>query len=225
MAVLDEAGKAITGNCSASGFDARGLIGSISVVDQTYHYFYTDVLPSDCGEPPLKRRMGLYLRTSQDVTAEKGWSAPRLVVETLPPDTLIRVAQARGMQRWALAYSCFRPATAQGGPVADICLHYTRDLSVESITVLPFWAEPASAVRSPSYLGLRAGGDSAGRYGREGFYWMTDRYGNLDVPAIYPGKGGLVTWLDRRAPRTDGSEGSTLYGRPVFWSTWTVQTR
>ena len=92
--VLDEAGKPITGNCAAPGFESRGLVGSLSVVGQVYHYFYADVLPSECSAPPAKRRMGLYLRTSRDVTAERAWSAPRLVVE-LPPDTLVRVAKAR----------------------------------------------------------------------------------------------------------------------------------
>ena len=223
--VLDEAGNPITGSCAAEGFDARGLVGSISVVDQTYHYFYADVLPADCDAPPAKRRMGLYLRTSKDVTAGKAWSGATTVVEGLPPDTLVRVGKAKAMERWVLAYSCFRPANAPGGPVADICLHYTADLSVEAIKALPLFFEPASAARSGAYLGLRSGGDGSGRYGRDGFFWMTDRYGNLATPASYPTKGGFLTWLDRYAPRADGSEGSTLYGRPVYWSTWTVRGR
>lgn len=224
-AVTDESGKPIVGNCAADGFDTQGLIGSISVVDQVYHYFYTDVLPSDCGEPPLKRRMALYLRTSRDVTAEKAWSAAKTVAEGLPPNTLMRVAKAKAMDRWAVGYNCFRPANAPGGPVADICLHYTPDLSVGSIAGLTLFSEPAAAVRSSAYLGLRSGGDGGGRYGREWHYWMTDRYGNLDTPTIFPGKGGLLTWLDRLAPREDGTDASTLYGRPVYWATWTVRPR
>lgn len=223
--VTDETGKAITGTCAAEGFEVRGLVGSISVVDQVYHYFYTDVLPSDCNEPAAKRRMGLYLRTSRDVTREKSWSSAKLVLEGLPADTLIRVGLARGMDRWALAYTCKRPANALGGPVPDICLHYTADRSIAAISALSLFSEPAAAARSPAYLGLRSGGDGGGRFGREGFNWMTDRYGNLDTPAIYPTKGGFLTWLDRLAPRSDGSEGSSLYGRPVFWSTWTVRQR
>lgn len=223
--VTDEEGKPIVGNCSGQGFDAQGLVGTISVVEQIYHYFYTDVLPADCFEPAAKRRMGLYLRTSRDVTADKSWSAAQLVVEELPPATLVRVAKAKSMDRWAVAYSCFRPANAAGGPVADICLHYTADLSPGAFKDVPFFAEPASAARSPSYLGLRSGGDGSGRYGRDGFFWMTDRYGNLDTPATYPTKDGFLTWLDRLAPRSDGSDGSSLYGRPVYWSTWTVRAR
>ncbi|GLS43210.1 hypothetical protein [Methylobacterium brachythecii] len=223
--VLDEAGKPIVGNCTGEGFDVQGLVGSFSVVGQVYHYFYTDVLPSDCSEPPAKRRLGLYLRTSRDVTAEKAWSAPQTVIDVLPPDTLVRVGKAKGMERWAMAYSCFRPADAPGGPVADICLHYTADLSTASFKTLPLFAEPMGAARSPSYLALRSGGDGGGRYSRDGFFWMTDRYGNVDTPAAYPTKGGFLTWLDRFAPRSDGSVGSSLYGRPVYWSTWTVRRR
>lgn len=223
--VLDEAGKPITGHCAAQGAESRGLVGSVSVVDQTYYYFYTDVLPSDCGEPAAKRRMGLYLRTSKDVMAERSWSAPRMIIEGLPPDTLMRVAKAKGMERWAVAYSCFRPANAPGGPVADVCLQYTATLAPGAIAGLTLFSEPVGAVRSPAFLGLRSGGDGSGRYGRDGFFWMTDRYGNLDTPSIYPGKDGFLTWLDRQAPRSDGSEGSSLYGRPVYWSTWSVRTR
>lgn len=223
--VADETGQAIVGNCAAEGFEARGLVGSLSVVDQVYHYFYTDVMPSDCNEPPAKRRMALYLRTSRDLTTATPWSTSRVVIDALPPNTTMRVAKAKDMDRWALAYSCFRPALAQGGPVSDICLQYTADLSIGSIARTGLFAEPATAARSTAYLGLRSGGDASGRYGRGGFSWMTDRYGNLDTPTIFPGKGGFLTWLDRLAPRADGTEASTLYGRPVYWSTWTVRQR
>lgn len=223
--VLDESGKPIVGHCAAPGFEARGLTGSIAMVDRTYHYFYTDVLPSDCAAPPEKRRMGLYLRTSRDPLAERAWSTPVTLIEGLPADTTMRVAKARGMDRWAVAYSCSRPVNASGGPVADVCLHYTADLSPGSITALSLFSEPVAAGHSSAYLGLRSGGDALGRFTRDGFGWMTDRYGNLDAPAIYPDKGGFLTWLDRRAPRLDGSDASSLYGRPVFWATWTVQPR
>ncbi|MEH3119542.1 MAG: hypothetical protein PGN25_18665 [Methylorubrum populi] len=223
--VLDEMGRPIVGNCAAPGFEVRGLTGSISVVDRVYHYFYTDVLPADCGAPRAKRRMGLYLRTSRDPLAERTWSAPVTLIEGLPAETEIRVAKARGMERWAVAYSCSRPVNAAGGPVADLCLHYTADLSPGSIGALTLYAEPVAAGHSGAYLGLRSGGDALGRFAREGFGWMTDRYGNLDAPAIYPDKGGFLTWLDRRAPRIDGGDASSLYGRPVFWTTWSVRPR
>lgn len=223
--VLDETGKPIAGNCAAPGFEARGLSGSISVVDRTYHYFYADVLPSDCGAPREKRRMGLYLRTSRDPLAERAWSSPVTLIEGLPADTLVRVAKARGMDRWAVAYSCSRPVTVSGGPIADVCLHYTADLSPGSITALTLFSDPVAAGHSTAYLGLRSGGDALGRVTRDGFGLMTDRYGNLDAPGIYPDKGGFLTWLDRRAPRADGSDASSLYGRPVFWATWSVRPR
>ncbi|BAU91289.1 hypothetical protein MPPM_2684 [Methylorubrum populi] len=223
--VLDDTGKPIVGNCVAPDFEARGLTGSISAVDRVYHYFYTDVVPADCEAPRSKRRMALYLRTSRDPLAERTWSAPVTLIESLPAETEIRVAKARGMDRWALAYTCSRPVTVSGGPVADICLHYTSDLSPGSITALALYAEPVAAGHSTAFLGLRSGGDALGRFTRDGFGWMTDRYGNLDAPAIYPDKGGFLTWLDRRAPRIDGGDASSLYGRPVFWATWTVRPR
>lgn len=223
--VLDDTGKPIVGNCAAPDFEARGLTGSISVVDRVYHYFYTDVLPADCDAPRNRRRMALYLRTSRDPLAERTWSAPVTLIEGLPAETEMRVAKARGMDRWAVAYSCSRPVTVSGGPVADICLHYTADLSPGSLTALTLYAEPVAAGHSTAYLGLRSGGDALGRFTRDGFGWMTDRYGNLDAPTIYPDKGGFLTWLDRRAPRIDGSDASSLYGRPVYWATWTVRPR
>ncbi len=101
---------------------------------------HTDVVPADCEAPRTKRRMALYLRTSRDPLAERTWSAPVTLIESLPAETEIRVAKARGMDRWAVAYTCSRPVTASGGPVADICLHYTADLSPGSITALALYA-------------------------------------------------------------------------------------
>ncbi|WP_336487996.1 hypothetical protein [Methylobacterium nigriterrae] len=223
-AVLDEAGRPVIGNCAGQGFETEGLVGSISVVDQVYHYFYTDVLPADCNEPILKRRMGLYLRTSRDLTGERVWSAARTVAEPLPAQSLVRVAKAKGMDRWAVSYTCNRPANAPGGPVADLCVQYTADLSVGSLAGLTWYSEPVSAKRSTAYLGLRSGGDGSGRFGRSQHFWMTDRYGNLDTPASFPAKAGFLTWLDRLAPGQEGTGASTLYGRPVYWGTWSVRT-
>lgn len=221
--VRDEAGRPIASACAAAPFDTQGLAGSISIVDRTYHYYYTDVLPEDCDLPPEKRRMGLFLRTSQDLAADRVWSAPRRLGGDLPPGSLVRVARSRDTKSWAVAYSCYRPANAPGGPVADICLHYTADLDPAGIGALSLYSEPLEAARSPAYLGLRSGGDGGGRFDRSAHFWMTDAYGNLDVPAIYAGKSGLLTWVDRLAPGPGGAEGSRIYGRPVYWGTWTVR--
>jgi hypothetical protein len=222
-AVIDEAGKPVASACTAPAFETHGLAGSINIVDRTYHYVYTDVLPEDCGLAPEKRRTALYLRTSQDLSGPKVWSSPRKLAGPLPPGTLVRVARAKGMQRWAVSYTCQRPANAPGGPVADICLQYTGDMSLDGIGALKLYADPAEAGRSPAYLGLRSGGDGSGRYDRSAHFWMTDAQGNLDTPAIYPTKGGFLTWLDRLAPTASGRDTSSLYGRPVYWATWTVR--
>jgi hypothetical protein len=222
-AVLDEAGRPVIGNCAGQGFETQGLVGSISVVDQTYHYFYTDILPADCNEVPDRQRMGLYLRTSRDLTADRVWSVARLVAEPLPAQVIVRVAKAKGMERWAVSYSCHRPANTSDGPVADLCVQYTADLSIESLKSLPWYAEPVMAMRSPAYLGLLSGGDGSGRFGRSQHFWMTDRYGNLDTPGSMPGKAGFLTWLDRFAPGYEAANASTVYGRPVYWGTWSVR--
>lgn len=222
-AVLDQAGKPVASACPAPSFDTRGLAGSISIVEKTYYYFYTDVLPEDCNLPPEKRRMGLFLRTATDLAAEKVWSSPRRLGAALPPNTLVRVARAKGTQSWAVSYTCDRPANAPGGPVADVCLQYTNALDPAAIGALTLYADPVEAGRSPAYLGLRSGGNGAGRFDRSAHFWMTDSYGNLDVPAAYAGKSGLLTWVDRLAPGAGGYEGSRIYGRPVYWATWTAR--
>lgn len=225
-AVLDETGKPITSNCPGRGFDTQGLVGSISVVDQVYHYFYTDVVPTDCNEPAEQQRMGLYLRTSKDLTAERVWSSARTVAAPLPSSTLVRVAKAKGMDRWVVSYSCNRPANTMDGPVADLCVQYTPDLSIGSLANLTWFSEPITNRRSEAYLGLRSGGDGSGRFGRAQHFWMTDRYGNLETPTNYSAKAGFLTWLDRLAPGADGSgstTSSTVYGRPVYWGTWSVR--
>jgi len=222
-AILDEAGKPIASACPASPFETRGLSGSISIVEKTYHYFYTDVLPEDCGLPPEKRRMGLFLRTATDLAADKVWSMPRRLGGALPANSLVRVARGKDATRWAVSYTCSRPANAPGGPVADICLQYTTGLDPADIAALTLYADPVEAGRSPAYLGLRSGGNGAGRFDRSAHFWMTNAYGNLDVPTVYAGKSGLLTWVDRLAPGAGGYEGSRVYGRPVNWATWTTR--
>jgi len=221
--VLDETGAAIVGNCAGAGFDRNDLVGSISVVDQVYHYFYTDVLPADCDKPAAERRLGLYLRTGRDPAADRPWSSARLVAEPLPGEALVRVAKAKGMDRWVVAYSCNRPSNTMDGPVADLCVQYTPDLALGSIAGLKWYADPMAIMRSPHYLGLRSGGDGTGRFSRAQHFWMTDRYGNLATPTNYPGKAGFLTWLDRRAPGTGGQPTSSVFGRPIYWGTWSVR--
>ncbi|MGU3361042.1 hypothetical protein ACLBWX_11975 [Methylobacterium sp. M6A4_1b] len=222
-AVLDETGAAIIGNCAGQGFDRTDLVGAISVVDQVYHYHYTDVLPSDCNEPVATRRMGLYLRTSRDLAADRVWSPARTIVEPLPAQSLVRVAKARDMDRWVAAYRCNRPANTMDGPVADICVQYTADLAPGSLAALTWFSEPQAIMRSTAYLGLRSGGDGSGRFGRSQHFWMTDRFGNLATPTNYRAKAGFLTWLDRLAPGPGGASASSVFGRPVYWATWSVR--
>lgn len=221
--VLDETGAPVVGNCAGQGFDRTDLVGAVSVVDGVYHYFYTDVLPSDCGEPAATRRQGLYLRTSRDLTADRVWSAARTIAQPLPNQSLIRVAKAKDMERWVVAYRCNRPANTMDGPVSDLCVQYTADLAPGSLAGLTWFSEPQAIMRSPTYLGLRSGGDGTGRFGRSQHFWMTDRYGNLATPTNYRAKAGFLTWLDRLAPGQTGTGASSVFGRPVYWATWSVR--
>jgi hypothetical protein len=52
---------------------------------------------------------------------------------------------------------------------------------------------------------------------------MTDRYGNLATPTSYRAKAGFLTWLDRLAPGAGGANASSVFGRPVYWATWSVR--
>ncbi len=140
--MLDETGKPLASACPAPALQTHGLAGSISIVEQTYHYFYTDVLPEDCGLPPEKRRTGLFPAHRDGLSVDKVWSSPRRLGGRCPPNSLVRIARAKGATRWAVSYTCDRPANAPGGPVEDICLQYTADLNPDSIASLALYGSP-----------------------------------------------------------------------------------
>ena len=190
-----------------------GVFGSVVRVNGVYHYFYTDQDPAD------RARNHLYLRTAEDISADGRWSAARPVLD-LPPEMLIRVAKARNMDRWVLAYNCLR--TTQ--PVTfDVCVQYTSSLAVDGadgIGGLRLFDGAVFNGFSTHALGL-VGGDRAARTSliRGQQFFMTDEDGNLAVPRPDdPSRatvGGLLTWMD--LPRD-----FAIFGAPTYWAEWSV---
>ena len=169
--------------------------------------------------PADRARNHLYLRTAEDISADGRWSAARPVLD-LPPEMLIRVAKARNMDRWVLAYNCLR--TTQ--PVTfDVCVQYTSSLAVDGadgIGGLRLFDGAVFNGFSTHALGL-VGGDRAARTSliRGQQFFMTDEDGNLAVPRPDdPSRatvGGLLTWMD--LPRD-----FAIFGAPTYWAEWSV---
>lgn len=118
-------GRGIVGNQWAhrsrrGGVATAGLMGSIAEYGQTYYYFYTDQDPDD------PRQNHLYVRTATDLSTNGAWSEARPIMD-VPPQIVIRVAKAVGMDRWAVFYNCMRPGATI---IPDICLQYTTDMSL-----------------------------------------------------------------------------------------------
>jgi hypothetical protein len=169
--LTDSLGTVIRSNTMRAIDQTQGLIGSISFVNGTYHYFYFDYAPG--GE-----RINLYHRTSMDVSS--GVWSPQEVVFRTNDTAMIRVAKAKNLDRWAVMYGCYI------GPIQDICLQYTKTLDV---------------MGSGGISDLHLTSDQALGFSRDGEakafaqpYWLTDRWGNLDV--VGSDNGGEMYWTD-----------------------------
>jgi hypothetical protein len=189
-----------------------GLFGSVVKVAGLYHYFYTDQDPVD------PARNHLYERTAQDVGGDGQWSAPAIVMD-VPAEIIVRVAKARGMDRWAITYSCLQ---SDHPFVSDICLQYTADLSVHGprgIAGLTLFQTPYHGV-SGFALNLRGRlPEAAGHIQlRSQHFYMTDPDGNLAAPSGVPASvGGVLTWLELPL-------GPHILGAPTYWAEWTVSS-
>jgi len=187
-----------------------GLFGSVVKVNGLYYYFYTDQDPVD------PARNHLYVRTAEDIDSDGQWSAPSIIMD-VPPEIIVRVAKARGMNRWAVIYSCLRSARPF---VSDICLQYTGDLSVHGplgISGLKLFNAPFNGV-SDFALGLRGRRTEAAEQIllRSQHFYMTDPDGNLTAPSVAPSSiGGVLTWLELPVDLH-------ILGAPTFWAEWTV---
>jgi hypothetical protein len=224
-AVTDITGRAIQSHhpapveTGASGDKLRpagavvtaGVFGSISLVNGIYHYFYTDQDAAD----PLRNH--LYVRTARDISTNGAWSAPTALLD-MPPEILVRVVKARGMDRWVISYNCLRSVSPF---VSDICLQYTRTLDLtgpDGLGSLSLFDGPTYTGRSQHALGLigRDRSTTSGDFLKIQQFAMTDAEGNLTVPPGRAGEeGGLVTW-------TDLSRDFNIFGAPVYMGSWDV---
>ena len=191
-----------------------GEIGSVAHVGDRYFYFYTDQDPSD------PARDHLYVRTAQDISSNARWSEPSAILD-MPPEILVRVAKARGMDRWAVIYSCLRSTQPV---VVDVCLQYTQNLNLTGpggIGSLQLFDGPAYTGRSRYALGLVGADPSfdSGAFIKGQQLYMTDEDGNLAVPRqddpARSDVGGLLTWMD--LPRN-----RAIFGAPTYWAEWQV---
>lgn len=209
MVIQDTANNTIQSNQSAGPETTTGLIGSIVVINQVYHYFYTDLDPVNSGVT------NLYVRTALDVSGNSGnfWSLPtKLNKSPLPNGTLIRVAKAKDMNRWALFYNCYDQNSR-----SDICLQYTENLELTGaggIASLDFFTD--GNLHSPFYMGLNT--QSCPYSARAQHYFMTDVYGGLASPngEAATTRGGMLTWMDM----CSGPDGP--FGSPVVRAGWDV---
>lgn len=167
----DTEGDTIRSNTARVTSRTQGLIGSISFVNGTYHYFYLDYAP-DGGS------INLYHRTSADLST--GIWSPQEVVFNVADFVMIRVAMSKDLNRWAVMYGCYV------NKIQDICLQYTKTPDVfgpggiSKLHLIPDYA-----------LGFSRDG-KARVYAQP--YWLTDRWGNLDT--VGSDSGGELYWTD-----------------------------
>jgi len=202
VVLRDTAGSEFAGHHSAAGDATQGLIGSVAAVNKTYYFFYYDTLPED------PQRYALYYRTAKNLSRaeENAWSPERRVgPHLLTGPSIVRVAKAKGMDRWMLAYNCYRPTDH----LSDICVQYTKDLSVEGASGLG-GIEFADSAGPGFYLGLNSGTGLRSQH-----YFMTDEAGALATPKDE--NAGFLTWLDLN--------GQAIYGADVYWAEWNVRAR
>jgi hypothetical protein len=199
----DTSGQPICSKLATSKGDTQGLIGSICYVNSVYYHFYTDRTAS--GETHL------YYRTASNLSAVNAWSTETLCnSENLANGTVIRVAKAHLMDKWAILYNGYRLQNSQ--PVSDLMLQYTNDLALNFSSIQFFESLWAGTLGMDTHhaLGLSLGSAKAQHF------WLTDEFGNLTVPdaeAQDYTRGGLVIWTDL---------GSQVYGAKVYRAGWDV---
>ena len=186
----DTKGNAVCSQVAAKCELTQGLLGSISYYKNTYYFFYT-ALASD-------GKSYLFCRTAvADKISEGLWSPEKRVSsEPLMYGTLIKVAKAHGMNKWAVFYLGYK--LVDGKPVGDLMLQYTENMKVigdggiSSLCFYDSWVDGVG-ISKDHYLGLEKGAAKAQ------LYFMIDEYGNLTVPdkedQSYK-RGGMVFWTD-----------------------------
>lgn len=195
----DANGNVIRSNTPRTIDKTQGLIGSISYVRGVYHYFYLDYAPDGAS-------IHLYHRTSTDV-AHGVWSAPETVA-AVADFSMIRVAKAKTLDRWAVLYGCY----AQG--VQDVCVQYTKTLAVIGPGGLS-----DLRLTSDYALGLSADG-KARSYAQPD--WLTDRWGVLDTVGPHQAEEFYWTDMDPENCKARPIPYCPVAGGVVYRAGWTV---
>lgn len=204
LMLTDSNGNAIMGNYPAAADNTQGLIGSVTMANKIYYFFYTD---RDRNDP---NHIYLYYRLSSDISGGL-WSPPtRVTEEAFEVGTVILIHKAKGRDRWAVGYTCYNANTS----VSDICLQYTENLNIVGpggISSVKFYQGPGN--RSNSYMGITQKGCPSSTL-RAQPYFMTDTQGALASPdgETSINRGGYVSWTEMCT--------GNIYGAPVFRSSW-----
>lgn len=207
--LTDAAGAALRSNAPKAMGSTQGLIGSMSYVNGTYHFFYGDYTPDGLS-------YSIYHRTTTNL-ATGAWSAPEVLFArgTDPKNrTMVRIAKAEGMDRWLVLYGCY-VTMLDGIQRQDVCLQYTNNLNVtgqgglSSLSLTPNFALGFSDLASRSFAQPNL---------------LTDRWGNqahvnsaVDTGEFY--------WSDYLPSQcsADPRPGCPVYGGDVLRGGWNVK--
>jgi hypothetical protein len=204
----DTTGQPIRSHVAAKFEDTQGLLGSICRDQDTYYFFYT------CPDPDGSTYLFVRTLAAQDLGGGS-WSAPeRVSSDPLMRGTLVKVAKAHGMDRWAVFYNGYKEVG--GKLVGDLMLQYTERLivvgpgGISELRFYDYWRQ-GHAVSRDKYLGLASGTTPGAQ-----FYFMIDDCGNLTVASQEDQsyrRGGFVFWT---------SFTGSVYGDDVYRAGWDV---
>lgn len=207
--VIDAKGNPVRGRFATPMPDTQGLIGSICYVGGLFHFFCTDV--------DTDGKTYLFHRTASDIGSldpkSAGWSDAERISGELMHGTVMRVAKARAMNRWAVLYNGYKDVNGDGALRPDLFVQYTKNLSIKGeggLSEIRFFDRMVGNCGvSDKYLGLASGGGVFAQH-----YFLTDAYGNLTIPtqeAANRSRAGMLTWADFS---------SGVYGGKVYRAGW-----
>jgi hypothetical protein len=207
--IVDATGAVLRSNAPKALGATQGLIGSMSYVNGTYHFFYGDYAPDGVS-------YNIYHRTTTDLAAGT-WSAPEVLFArgTDPKNrTMVRIVKAEGMNRWLVLYGCYVPGL-DNTYRQDICLQYTANLAVTgtgglgSLSLTPDFALGFSDFASRSFVQPNL---------------LTDRWGNQTHvnDALNTGEFYWSDFNPNQCP-ADPRPGCPVYGGDVLRGGWNVQ--
>ncbi|MHB8866228.1 MAG: hypothetical protein ACYC6N_27910 [Pirellulaceae bacterium] len=204
----DSTGQAIHSHVAAKVESTQGLPGSICRSQDIYYFFYT------CPDPDGNTYLFVRTLAAKDVGQGLWSAAKRVSSEPLMDGTLVKVAKAHDMDKWAVFYNGYKEVG--GKLLGDLMLQYTENATVigpggiSALHFYDYWKE-GLAVSLDKYLGLASGATQGAQ-----FYFMIDEYGNLAVPSQEDQsyrRGGMAFWT---------SFTGSVYGDDVYRAGWDV---